>query len=213
MCEKCEAMLAGAEAAGEDMMEVMTTLGQKKVASLMNVSARVHVIHGRNGDTNKEETIRVVPESEFMEVVDKLHTMGKGMIDLLNEHLHQHKLFEIQAEVTGELAWIIKQNGTPAMHKLMDEQQVYLKTEGALVDVEHEQRVASQAAAMAKDDAENAKRNSDADAHAKAASDQANPVQTGANAFREALKQALAEMPPELKAMLASRIPGNDTQH
>ena len=213
MCEKCEAMLAGAEAAGEDMMEVMTTLGQKKVASLMNVSARVHVIHGRNGDTNKEETIRVVPESEFMEVVDKMHTMGKGMIDLLNEHLHQHKLFEIQAEVTGELAWIIKQNGTPAMHKLMDEQQVYLKTEGALVDVEHEQRVARQAAAMAKDDAENAKRNSDADAHAKAASDQANPVQTGANAFREALKQALAEMPPELKAMLASRIPGNDTQH
>ena len=213
MCEKCKAMLAGAEAAGEDMMEIMTTLGQKKVASLMNVSARVHVIHGRNGDTNKEETIRVVPESEFMEVVDKLHTMGKGMIDLLNEHLHQHKLFEIQAEVTGELAWIIKQNGTPAMHKLMDEQQVYLKTEGALVDVEHEQRVASQAAAMAKDDAENAKRNSDADAHAKAASDQANPVQTGANAFREALKQALAEMPPELKAMLASRIPGNNTQH
>lgn len=213
MCEKCKAMLAGAEAAGEDMMEIMTTLGQKKVASLMNVSARMHVIHGRNSDSGLEETIRVVPESEFMEVVDKLHAMGKGMIDLLNEHLHQHKLFEIQAEVTGELAWIIKQNGTPAMHKLMDEQQVYLKTEGALVDVEHEQRVASQAAAMAKDDAENAKRNSDAEAHAKAASDQANPGQTGANAFREALKQALAEIPPELKAMLASRIPGNNTQH
>ena len=213
MCEKCEAMLAGAEAAGEDMMEVMTTLGQKKVATLMNVRARVHVIKGRNEGTGMEETIRVVPESEFMEVVDKLHSLGKGMIDLLNVHLHQHRLFEIQAEVTGELAWIIKQNGTPAMHKLMDEQLVYMKTEGALVDIEHEQRVASQAAAMAKDDAENAKRNSDADAHAKAASDQANPVQTGANAFREALKQALAEMPPELKAMLASRIPGNNTQH
>ena len=215
MCEKCDAIRAAAEAAGGNGYEALTRAAQKGIVNAMTVEARVMVFGSKNRDGSEGPDMRLVSEDDFMEVVENLQKVGKMAVQMLDELYKTNELFALQADVTGDLAVLISEQGPAAMIQPMNAIRDRLQSEGATIRAKHEEFAKVRDAAMAKDEAENESRDSNGQTPEEAAG---LPSRGEIQAIAEKL---LADMPPEIKEMLkslskdmmAKRHPGNGTKH